>query len=49
MLDTIASVGNILKDIRETKIFEQSHKAFNTGKTYFLGHKKFLFLTKKYE
>jgi len=39
----------ILNSVGKTKIFEQSHKYFNTGKTDFNDHKEFLFLTKKYE
>lgn len=39
----------ILEAVGETKIFEQSHKFFNTGKTDFNDHKEFLFLTKKHE
>ncbi|GIJ95869.1 hypothetical protein CAPN001_04380 [Capnocytophaga stomatis] len=42
-------IVEILNNIGETKIFEQSHKYFNTGKTDFRDHKEFLFLTKKYE
>ena len=39
----------ILKDVGETKIFEQAHQYFNAGKTEFNDHKEFLFLTKKYD
>lgn len=39
----------ILNTVGNTKVFEQSHKYFNTGKTDFNDHKEFLFLTKKYE
>lgn len=39
----------ILNNVGETQVFEQSHKYFNTGKTDFNDHKEFLFLTKKYE
>lgn len=42
-------IVEILESVGETKIFEQSHRAFNTGKTEFNNHKEFLFLTKKYE
>lgn len=42
-------IVEILKEIGETKIFEQTHSFFNTGKTEFNDHKEFLFLTKKYE
>ena len=38
----------VLESVGETKVFEQSHKFFNTGKTDFNDHKEFLFLTKKY-
>ena len=40
-------IVEILENIGETKIFEQSHTFFNTGKTEFNDHKEFLFLTKK--
>ena len=39
----------ILNSVGKTKIFEQTHKYFNTGKTDFNDHKEFLFLTKKYD
>lgn len=42
-------IVEILNSIGKTKIFEKSHKYFNTGKTDFNDHKEFLFLTKKYE
>lgn len=45
----LEEIKEILNKVGETKIFEQSHKAFNTGKTDFSDHKEFLFLTKKYE
>ena len=45
----LEEIREILNEVGETKIFEQSHKAFNTGKTDFPDHKEFLFLTKKYE
>jgi adenine-specific DNA-methyltransferase len=38
----------ILNSVGKTKIFEQSHQYFNTGKTDFNDHKEFLFLTKKH-
>lgn len=40
---------DILNGVGETKIFEHTHKYFNTGKTNFNDHKEFLFLTKKHE
>ena len=40
-------IVEILEGIGETKIFEQPHSFFNTGKTEFDNHKEFLFLTKK--
>jgi len=40
-------IVEILEGIGETKIFEQPHSFFNTGKTAFDDHKEFLFLTKK--
>ncbi len=39
----------VLESVGETKVFEQSHKFFNTGRTDFNDHKEFLFLTKKYD
>lgn len=42
-------IVGILNNVGKTKIFEQSHKYFNTGKTDFNDHKEFLFLTKKYD
>jgi len=45
----LEEIIQILNEIGETKIFEQSHRFFNTGKTDFANHKEFLFLTKKYE
>lgn len=42
-------IVEILNGIGKTKIFEQSHQYFNTGKTEFNDHKEFLFLTKKYD
>ena len=42
-------IVEILQRVGKTKIFEQSHKFFNTGKTKFNDHKEFLFLTKKYD
>mgnify|MGYP000275952357 CR=1 FL=1 len=45
----LEEIIEILNHIGETKIFEQNHKFFNTGKTDFQNHKEFLFLTKKYE
>lgn len=39
----------ILNNVGETQVFEQSHKYFNTGKTDFNDHKEFLFLTKKHD
>ena len=45
----LEEIIQILNEIGETKIFEQSHRFFNTGKTDFKNHKEFLFLTKKYE
>lgn len=42
-------IVDILNEVGKTKIFEQSHQYFNTGKTQFNDHKEFLFLTKKYD
>jgi len=39
---------DILNDVGPTKIYEQSHRAFNAGKTDFKDHKEFLFITKVY-
>lgn len=38
----------ILDSVGKTKIFEQAHQFFNTGKTGFTDHKEFLFLAKKH-
>lgn len=43
----LEEIQEILEEIGPTKIFQQSHKYFNTGKTDFTDHKEFLFLTKK--
>ncbi len=40
---------NILNAVGKTKVFEQKHKYFNTGKTDFSDHKEFLFITEKYD
>jgi len=40
---------DILNAVGKTKVFEQKHKYFNTGKTNFSNHKEFLFITKKYD
>ena len=45
----LEEILEILNNVGETKVFEQNHKYFNTGKTDFSNHKEFLFLTKKYE
>ncbi len=45
----LEEILDILNNVGETKVFEQNHKYFNTGKTEFSNHKEFLFLTKKYE
>ena len=45
----LEEILEILNQVGETKVFEQNHKFFNTGKTDFSNHKEFLFLTKKYE
>lgn len=45
----LEEIIEILNSVGKTKIFEKSHKYFNTGKTDFNDHKEFLFLTKKYE
>ena len=45
----LEEILEILNNVGETKVFEQNHKYFNTGKTDFSNHKEFLFLTQKYE
>lgn len=40
-------IVSVLESQGETKIFEQSYKAFNTGKTELPKHKEFLFIMKK--
>lgn len=42
----LEEIEAILKQRGETKIFECSHKFFNTGKTEFNDHKELLFITK---
>lgn len=42
----LEQIEGILKQKGETKIFECSHKFFNTGKTEFNDHKELLFITK---
>ena len=44
----LEEITEILNEVGKTKIFEHSHKFFNTGKTDFSNHKEFLFLIKKY-
>lgn len=41
----LEEIENILNKVGNTKIFEQNHKMFNTGKTEFNNHKEFLFIT----
>ncbi len=43
----LEEIQEILEEIGPTKIFQQSHKYFNAGKTDFNDHKEYLFLTKK--
>ena len=45
----LEEIESILKEKGETKVFECSHKFFNTGKTEFKDHKELLFITKVYE
>ncbi len=45
----LEEIIKILNKVGKTKIFQQSHRFFNTGRTEFSNHKEFLFLTKKYE
>ncbi len=45
----LEEIMEILESVGDTKVFEQLHKCFNTGKTDFDNHKELLFLTKKYE
>lgn len=42
----LEEIEQILKRKGETKVFECSHKFFNTGKTEFNDHKELLFITK---
>jgi adenine-specific DNA-methyltransferase len=42
----LEEIESILRAKGETKIFQNSHKFFNTGKTEFDDHKEFLFITK---
>jgi adenine-specific DNA-methyltransferase len=41
----LETIEEILNNKGKTKIFELSHKFFNTGKTEFVNHKELLFLT----
>jgi adenine-specific DNA-methyltransferase len=43
---TLEQIEDVLKSTGETKIYERSHKYFNSGKTKFNDHKEFLFITK---
>ncbi len=43
---SLSEIETIMKSRGETKIFECSHKFFNTGKTDFKDHKELLFITK---
>ncbi|MDI3479373.1 MAG: adenine-specific DNA-methyltransferase [Rikenellaceae bacterium] len=45
----LEEIENILKKCGETKVFECTHRFFNTGKTEFKNHKEFLFITKVHE
>ncbi len=45
----LEEIKDILEQKGHTKIFECSHKYFNTGKTDFNDHKELLFVTKSYE
>lgn len=45
----LEEIESILKKKGDTKVFECSHKFFNTGKTEFNDHKELLFITKVYE
>ena len=42
----LEEIEAILNKKGETKIFENAHKFFNTGKTEFNDHKELLFITK---
>ncbi len=44
----LEEIQGILENLGKTKMFQQSHPYFNTGKTNFENHKEFLFITKKY-
>lgn len=43
---SLEEIENILKKVGKTKIFEQKHKEFNTGKTDFNDHREILFITR---
>lgn len=43
---SLEEIECILTQAGETKVFEHSHQAFNTGKTEFKDHKELLFITK---
>lgn len=42
---TLEEIGDILKQKGKTTIYNCAHKCFNTGKTEFIDHKEFLFIT----
>lgn len=39
-------LNQILNEVGPTQVFEHEHKAFNAGKTEFVDHKEFLFVTR---
>lgn len=44
----LGDIKHILESRGETKMYEQSHRFFNAGKTNFTDHKEYLFVTKVY-
>lgn len=42
----LEDIKRILEMCGETRVYEHSHSAFNTGKTEFKDHKELLFITK---
>ena len=45
----LEEILEILNSVGKTKVFQQNHTFFNTGKTDFSNHKEYLFITRKYE
>ena len=44
---TLKQINNILTKVGTTQVFKKDHQSFNTGKTFFGGHKEYLFVTQR--